>query len=239
MMLYENPIKLELSGKKLYADGKEIIPSIRDFSELSDVLMGDIEKEGEAYYMFRSITENNGIRYDITLIPQWGLETEYAKTYGHCHPIAEEKLSYPEIYQVLDGKANFILQKEMPDGGVFVSIVEAKKGDVVLMPPNFCHVSINPAKEPLVLANLVSVSFNSDYSLFKTNHGAAYYLTKEKGFVQNSNYIIYENERISSAELNKRYGIEFSDLLKEFDENPQKFEFLKKPGLLNIDPAHL
>jgi len=239
MMLYEKPIKLELTERKLFADGKEIAPSIRDFSELSDVLVGDIEKTGDAYYMFRNIAEKNGIRYDVTLIPQWDLDTEYAKTYGHCHPIAEEKLSYPEVYQVLDGEANFIVQKELADGSFLVSIVGAKKGDVVLMPPNYCHVSINCSKEDLVLANLVSTAFNSDYSLFKTNHGAAYYYTKEKGFVQNSHYLVYENEKINSEELNKRYNINSEDLLTEFFEDPEKFGFLKKPSLLEIDPAYL
>jgi len=239
MMLYEKPVKLELTERKLFADGKEIIPSIRDFLELSDVLMGDIEKTGDAYYMFRNIAEKNSIRYDVTLIPQWDLDTEYAKTYGHCHPIAEEKLSYPEIYQVLAGEAKFVLQKELADGSFLVSIVEAKKGDVVLMPPNHCHVSINPVKEDLLLANLVSTSFNSDYSLFKTNHGAAYYYTKEKGFVQNSHYLVYENEKINSKELNKRYNIKCADLLSEFYEDPGKFEFLKKPSLLEIDPSYL
>jgi len=239
MILYEKPIRLELNEARLTADGKDIIPSERDFSELADVLMADIEKQGPAYYMFRDITEKNGIRYDITLIPQWDLETEYAKTYGHCHPFAEKKLSYPEIYQVLDGEAKFILQQGMRDGSFRVSIVEAKKGDIALMPPNFCHVSINPAQGPLILANLVSSSFNSDYSLFKINHGAAYYYTKEKGFVQNAHYMIYENERITPAELNKRYDIHFSDLLTEFFEDPSKFEFLKRPGLLNINPAYV
>jgi len=239
MMLYEKPIRLELKEKRLFADGKEIIPSVRDFSELSDVLMGDIEKTGDAYYMFRNIAEKNGIRYDITLIPQWDLDTEYAKTYGHCHPVAEEKLSYPEIYQVLSGEANFILQKEMKDGSFKVSVVQAKKGDVILMPPNYCHVSINPLKEDLLLANLVSISFNSNYLLFKENRGAAYYYTKERGFVQNPHYLVYENEKINSEELNKRYNIKFKDLLAGLYENPGQFEFLNKPSLLEINPAYL
>ncbi len=235
-VFYEKPLKIELSGTKLLVNDEEHKSSVRMLSEMNDVLMNEINisKHGdlEMYYMFRDIYVKEGMRYDITLIPSRKISGECAKTYGHCHPIAENHLTYPEIYQVLSGKAVFILQKELRSGATIVTMVDAKKGDVVLIPPNYCHVSINPGDENLVLANVVSTGFESVYELFRANRGAAYYYADNKELIQNTNYVVERNERIKAEELNGRYGFECRDLLAEFHENTDKFEFLKKPSML-------
>ena len=232
MMLYTQPMKIELVGRTLVADRKTINPDVRTFFELNDVLKEPTDKNEDAYYMYREITKKNDLRYDITLIPQWRDQAEYAKTYGHCHPIAERDLTYPEIYQVLSGKAIFILQKELSAGDFFVSIVEAEKGDVLLIPPNFCHNTINAGEEDLILANLVSDNFTSDYSLYKRNRGAAYYYMSDKSIVQNPNYFISKNERIRPQKMNARYSFSCRDILTEFYTEPSKFDFLLHPSLL-------
>lgn len=238
MILYSQPIHIELLGKTLIAGKKTIQPSVRTFADLKDVMKEEPTNDGDAYYMYREIAKQNDIRYDITVIPQWE-ETEMAKTYGHCHPIAENHLSFPEIYQILQGEAFFLLQRELANGSFFVSIVEGKKGDVLLIPPNFCHTTINRGQEQLILANLVSDNFTSDYSMYKKNHGAAYYVMASGDFVQNPYYIISNNERVSPIQINKRYGVEFSDLLAEFFHSPQKFDFLNHPSLLKINHPNL
>lgn len=238
MILYEQPIRIELAQGTIIAGERTIRPSIRTFSELADVLKDQPQGAGDAYYMYREVMKSNDLRYDITVIPQWKNEGECAKTYGHCHPVAEKKLTYPEVYQVLDGGAFFILQKELANGAFFVSIVEAEKGDVLLIPPNFCHASINTAKKDLLLANVVADVFTPDYSMFKRNHGAAYYVLSNKTIVQNPNYIISGNERVKAGEINKRYSFESKDLLTEFSSNPELFEFLKKPSLLKFNSAN-
>jgi len=235
-MIYETPMKIELSGTKLSVDDKEITPSVRMLSQLKEVMMNDVNigKTGdlEMYYMYRDILRKEEMRYDITFIPYREVAGECAKTYGHCHPIAEEKLTYPEIYQVLSGRAFFILQKELGSAANIVTMVDAKKGDVILIPPNHCHVSINPGPEDLLLSNIVADNFKSVYSYFKENRGAAYYYADNGELIQNSNYIVEKNERITAADLNRKYEFECRDLLTEFYSNPDKFEFLKKPSLL-------
>lgn len=235
MILYEQPIRIELAQKTIIAGERTIAPSVRIFSELTEVLKDQPQSSGDAYYMYREVMKSDDLRYDITVIPQWENEGECAKTYGHCHPVAEKKLTYPEVYQVLDGDAFFILQKELANGAFFVSIVDAEKGDVLLIPPNFCHVSINKGKSDLLLANVVADVFTPNYSMFRHNRGAAYYVASNKTIVQNPNYIISKNERVKPKEINKRYLFESKDLLEEFSSNPVCFEFLKKPSLLKFN----
>ncbi len=232
-VIYESPLKIELSDNKLIVNGKEHPCSTRKLSEMKDVLMNNIKGEDiDMYYMFREIYAKDKLRYDITLIPSRTTAGEFAKTYGHCHPPAEENLTYPEVYQVLRGKALFILQEELENLRTIVSIIDASEGDILLIPPNHCHVTINPGEKDLVLANVVSTEFSSVYEKFKENRGAAYYYTEDRELVQNSNYIVEKNERVSPDEINKRYNFSSKDLLKEFYETPEKFGFLNKPSLL-------
>lgn len=235
MMLYEQPVRIELAQKTIIVDKKQVSPTIRTFSEMADVLKDRPEEDGDAYYMYRGLIKTGDLRYDITLIPQWKDKSECAKTYGHCHPIAEKRLTYPEVYQVLDGEAVFILQKESANGDFLVSIVEAGKGDILLIPPNFCHNSINSGKGNLLLANIVAEVFSPDYSMYKRNRGAAYYLMKNKIFMQNPGYIVTKNERVKPTDINRKYSFSCGDLLNEFYKNPGYFEFLKKPSLLKFN----
>lgn len=236
MIYYSEPLKIEITGRSVFVNDEVRGFSVRNFSEMNDVFMKQQVKRDYRdypfYFMFRSIAEKEGLRYDITLIPAKNVDGEYAKTYGHYHPEAEKGLSYPEIYQILDGSAVFILQKEKSDQTVDVLITWGGKGSVLLIPPNWGHVTINASRtRMLILGNLVADNFESDYSKYKENRGAAFYTT-DFGLEQNSNYIIRRSEKVKPEQINSRYGFECSDLLKEFIENPSKFEFLKKPSLI-------
>jgi len=172
---------LTLSNKK---------PDIRYLNELKSVLYDKAwakkAKNFEVYFMFRGVKRKNGLRYDITLIPPKMLGKEFVKTKGHYH-----KGNFSEIYKVLEGKALYLMQKLK--GGTENSIedvyvVEAKKGDVVIIPPEYGHVTINPSRtQSLKMANWISEKCQSDYSLFEKMQGACYYFT-QKGWIKNKNY---------------------------------------------------
>lgn len=231
--LYEKPLHIELIGNKLFVNGNEHPKSVRKAKDLVGTLVdGKIERDFDAYYMYRDIYKAEGMRFDITVIPAGSLGSECPKTFGHYHPKSSDEFEYAEVYQVLHGKALFILQKKNSDGSVNVTMVDAEKGDVLLFPPGYGHVSINKGEEELILSNLVYTHFDSEYNYFKENQGAAYYYLKNGEIKQNDNYVVHENERISSKELNERYGFSCNDLLQEFYTSPHKFAFLEKPGIL-------
>jgi len=119
-------------------------------------------RNDDLYYMFRDLAKNDSdlevikahhLRYDITAIPPRMLGSEFTKTVGHYHPkIPGADVSYPEIYQVLEGSAIYLLQKaESGDEDIVldVAVVSAEKGDLVLIPPEYGHVTINAAETTL------------------------------------------------------------------------------------------
>ena len=58
------------------------------------------------YYVWRGIKKENGLRYDITIIPQRMLGQESPKTKGHKHLQGSQ-----ELITVLEGKAYYLSQR--------------------------------------------------------------------------------------------------------------------------------
>lgn len=121
-------------------------------------------ENSDLYYMYRELARNEeefrlmrefGLRYDITVIPPAKLGKEYVKTAGQHHPKAPKlDVSYTEIYQVLEESAIYLLQKAGSEGRVLdVAVVEAEKGDIVFVPPDYGHTTINNYKKLLKMAN--------------------------------------------------------------------------------------
>lgn len=192
-----------MDGRTLSFGDMEVKPDVRKLGELSGVLLqpdsiAGVEDE-PAYFMYRDLGKNEvdrkkireaGLRYDITVIPPRRLGIEYVKTLGHFHPpVSGTDVAYPELYQVLSGRAHYLLQK-MGDGGLVddVVVVEAHEGEMLLIPPGYGHVTINPKGVELSMANWVCNGFESKYDLIKEMKGAAYYEAVEDNWIANKNY---------------------------------------------------
>ncbi len=161
-------------------------PDIRKIKDIEGVLFDERTAvaipEQELYYMYRGIKEENGLRYDITVIPPFLMGDEFVKTKGHFHSSGNS-----ELYIVLEGEAIFLMQKgtdEVED----VCAIKATVGDVVIVNKEYGHITINPsARETLKMANWVSNKCCSDYEPFENKKGASYFYTI-KGWIKNNNY---------------------------------------------------
>ncbi|MBI5347510.1 MAG: glucose-6-phosphate isomerase [Candidatus Aenigmarchaeota archaeon] len=231
-MEYDKDFFLFLSGKKLQ-------PDIRLLCQMAEVIydknfLGIASPEMKLYYMYRGVcrkedaalfSENN-IRYDVTIIPALLLGMEPNKTAGHYHPKANG-LEYSEIYEVVAGEAHYLLQKSEDAISDFV-LVKAKAGDIVIIPPGYGHVTVNPGPKTLVMANLMRMSVSSMYEPIKKKKGCAYFELQDGRLIKNECYESPPEPRILSARKIK--GIN-ENIYKAFIESPNFFEFLKKPEL--------
>ena len=182
---------------------KKIKPEVRYLHDIKKVLY---DKEWaknapnfELYYIYRGLKTKNSIRYDITLIPARMLGEEFVKTKGHYH-----LGSYGELYKILASESIFLIQKK---GVKDVYFVKAKKGEYILIPPQYGHTIINPSSKtefpspekgtkvkkrtksssPLKIANWVSKDCQSDYKSIERKRGFCYYYTLT-GWIKNKNY---------------------------------------------------
>jgi len=165
---------------------KKIKPEIRFLNEMKRVLYNkNWAKKAPnfpVYYMYRGVKRKGSLRYDITLLPPKMLGEEFPKTKGHEH-----SKKYGEIYTVLKGKAIYLIQKWKNKKIKDVYFVRAKKGEAVIIPPDYGHITINPSKKELIEANWISEKCKNIYDLFEKKGGACYYYTK-KGWIKNKNY---------------------------------------------------
>ena len=170
-------------------------PETRYLEDMRAVLAdSECPQSGPLYLMYRDLFKNERdhfwlraqkLRYDITVIPPKIICGEYVKTKGHFHPLNQMGFGYPEIYEVLAGEGHFLLQRgDLGD----IRLFTAEKGEKVIIPPGYGHVSINPSNSTLVMANLVSTEFSSEYGAFEAYAGAAYYEMAGSGFITNPRY---------------------------------------------------
>jgi glucose-6-phosphate isomerase len=154
----------------------------------------DCQEEGPLYFMYRDLAltrsdrkwlKSHELRYDITAIISRDICGERVKTKGHYHPASPSGLGYPEIYEVLIGHAHYLLQdRSLSD----VVLMEAHEKDIIIVPPGYGHVTINAGESDLIMANIVSTAFESEYDDYEKKRGAAYYELADGTFIKNPAY---------------------------------------------------
>ncbi len=234
-------IKYDETNFMLYMNDLPVDPSVRRLKELFDVaydkdFFKSIDRMKAVYYMYRdvcrqeekNIFESLQLRHDITFIPSFNIGKEYVKTSGHYHPIATDELSYPEIYEIISGKAHYILQKPQGNKIMDVVLLEAKEGDKIIIPPNYGHITINPSQELLIMANIVSSQFQSLYEPIKEKRGGAYFELLGHEYVKNENYRDLPKIRSYKA-MESGYFPQDKNLYTLFQQNPTLFDFLNAP----------
>lgn len=225
----------------------EVNPDVRRLSDMVEVVydkdwLNTISNKEDIilYYMYRDLALDDAdrkvmrkehLRYDITIIPPRKLGCEYVKTAGHLHPnVPGTNLSYTEIYEVLEGRAHYLLQKSEAGYVEDVVLVEAEKGDKVIIPPNYAHVTINPTQTELKMANWVSDRFSSIYEPIKERRGASYFELVDDSFIRNENYDDIPPLRrikpsyIPNTEINK-----IEPMYSLIKKNPSALRFLNEP----------
>jgi glucose-6-phosphate isomerase len=187
-----------LELKELEFGGRWVEPQIRMLHDMKEVINDrqwlSKSENIELYYMYRDLYLSHTdkeklleqeLRYDITIMPPGMLGKEYIKTAGHFHPSAHGGLiTYPELYEVLEGEAIYLLQKQDLSDVVAINAIE---GDKVIVPPDYGHITINRSNKTLKMSNFVARNFNSIYEPFKKKGGGAYFYTND-GFIKNYCY---------------------------------------------------
>lgn len=221
-------------------------PTYRRFKELVPVLYDpascrDIHPEQPVYEVYRGLCGEDdrqmllerGLRYDVTIMPPMMLGEEYVKTLGHDHLPYAEDWGPPEVFEILEGEARFLIQKYQGREIVDVSLVKAKTGDKVLVPPNCGHVMINAFSRRLVVGNLISRFCLQTYRRFVEQRGAAYYLLKSNRLVRNLSYTSAPDVRTLDSDVLPLVD-QHSGLLSSFLSNQERFAFLNQPSGFSV-----
>lgn len=230
------PIKLK-DNSLVFGPGMEKVEAdIRTRKQMLAVLKNpDAPAPDDFYYMYRNVRMQkdekkiaaNNLRYDITVLPAFMSGDEYNKTFGHYHPKKQgTETWYPEVYEVLHGRAHYLLQDE---NATRFCVYEARAGDKCVMMPGFGHITVNPSRsETLVMANWVYPGFKSLYDPIEEFGGAALFET-EKGFIPNGNYARHMNIKLIFPKKFPEFGLTQRPIYTEGIKDPKKFNWLVNP----------
>ena len=196
-------LEVQLNNFKLIYDHNiyPVDPKPREYTEAIPVYQKKDDHKQMLYWMYRKFEavtdqktfEKADLEYDLTVIKNGTIGEEYVKTVGHYHPLVpRQTLSYPEVYEVIEGQIEYLLQtKPDRDGKVDVVLVQTEPKDKVIVPPGYGHVSINVGNEVSLSSNMQkrNLSESVDYDTYNKLEGAALYRTS-KGLEPNPKYII-------------------------------------------------
>lgn len=236
-------LPLKLDGVNLVFEGglPVVEPDIRHTKDFKDVLAPGSPLEGpeDAYLMYRDIGWNKdkemfrryNYRYDITVIRPGVVGRELMKTVGHYHPLVPgSDVTYPEVYEVINGRAHYICQKVEGTKVLEFFVVEALPGQKVVIPPGYGHITINPENEPLVMSNVTADGFKSIYTPLEETGGAAFYELEDFSWEKNGRYDIAVEPQWAQANEVPDFGLtEAVPLYVAITQNPEKFDYLVNP----------
>lgn len=244
-------ISLEsISGLPIFLDGVDLVfgegldpvePDVRRLSDYASVLAPESELTGpeDAYFMYRGIARREhgelfkryNYRYDITVLRPGIVGRERIKTIGHYHPfVPGESVTYPEVYEVLFGRAHYICQRAEGHRALDFIVIEANPGDKVVIKPGYGHITINTLEEPLVMSNVTADGFPSDYRPIARMRGAAYYELADGSWELNERYELAHPPKRASAREVPEFGLtKGTPLYSAITSEPEKFDFLVNP----------
>lgn len=175
-----------------------VTPVIRDFSSMRSYLKdaSSTYSRRDVYHMYRDLAlpeHRQAIRaanleYDITVIPPGTIGEEFVKTIGHYHPYKPgTRIRFPEVYEVISGKVFWLLQSASDDLERLrdVYLITAGRGEKIIVPPGYGHVSINPGENVLILANWQPLGNKGIYEPYEIHNGAAYYVMQSQRLAAN------------------------------------------------------
>lgn len=219
-LVFGEGMKAKEPSKRLFRDLEPVFSQKpRDPSKTAYLMYRDVCLEKDAEKI-----EANNLRYDITVIPPATVGEEFVKTFGHSHPlIKDENMAFPEVYEVVSGKAHFILQFESK----FI-VFEAFAGEKVLICPGAAHVTINPSTETLVLSNWVEKNFESNYEEIKSKKGSAFFETIH-GWEKNRAYKNNFSFKFMHPKNVPQFGLMKGTPMYSLVENIESLGFLKSP----------
>jgi glucose-6-phosphate isomerase len=227
------------------AEGISYEKHSRKYSKAMFGLLSDSNytKTEEPYYDFylsigvdadRSVFQSKNLRFDSTVIMSGLAGDEFKKTSGHFHcEVPGKGMSYPEYYQVIKGKALFIMQKVtdcQSQGKMVVEdilLAEVNAGESIVIPPDYGHCTVNISDETMVFINLVSYDSNNFYDSVKSSAGMCCYIKKGS----DKNYVIEKNPNYQFAACEPKVVTPCSSEALGITKDRSVYElFLKQPN---------
>ncbi|MCE7741149.1 MAG: hypothetical protein GOP50_01700 [Candidatus Heimdallarchaeota archaeon] len=187
-LIYDNN---EISVKNL------IIYKVKDIeSNLNQKQWEGKDEDEEAFRVYEGIRRIedkelwDDIRFDVVIVQPGILGETFKSTLGYYRSLAENGYNYPEIYQVVDGYAEILLQQpgEKHEQVKDAVLLRVQKFDAIIVPPVYGISIINPSEKRTVLARIRADEAKEITKEFEKTKGTCYRRKEEGKWDFNENY---------------------------------------------------
>lgn len=256
-------VELRLRARVLSLPRQVVVEeaAARRLAELRAVVAGPVHGTGRRveYRMWngvRAVGDGHlsglALRYELTQMNGRPLGAEAAKTFGHVHVRPSGvALGYPEIVEVLHGRALFLIQdlRPSPEAGresdaaaghrerrsVGSWLVRVGAGERIVLPPELAHVTIDAGRGPLVFSDIIDRRARGIYDEVRAAHGFAWFVGSDGALARNPSYgEAAEPLEVSAAEwsgelVRDRRAGHHRSLYDQFRDDPTSFAWLSEP----------
>lgn len=180
--------------------------------------------------------EKRNLLYGIVVFSKGKIGQEPVRSQGHIHSVSKSCMSStPEVYEILNGNAIIYMQENCSSNPGKCYAVYAKSGEVVIVPPNWAHFTVNAnPNENLVFGAWCVKDYGFDYEDVRKNSGLTFYPLYDENnniiWIKNNNYEKGELI-IKSPESYLEFDINKNRIYSQFEENFDKFMFVSKPSI--------
>ncbi|MGX7263608.1 glucose-6-phosphate isomerase family protein [Enterococcus crotali] len=158
---------------------------------------------------------------------------ELVRSQGHIHAISAScHSSTPEVYEIWQGKAYIYMQEFVDDQPGRCIVVFAKPGDIVIVPPNWAHYTVNASQDKKMLFGAWCIrDYAFEYKEIRQRQGLAYYPVIENSHIKwrkNTHYAANLLE-IKTARAYPEFKLSQNNLYTQYEEDSERFDFVTNP----------
>lgn len=173
--------------------------------------------------------------YGAMIYSKGQIGEEPVRSQGHVHSASPScRASTPEVYEIWQGKAIIYMQEKVEDDPGKCFAIWAKEGEVVIVPPNWAHFTVNadPSKHMAFGAWCIR-DYGFDYKGVRAHGGLAYFPIV--GSDRSIQWIC--NKQYDSKEITEKNAREYSEfglkkgipIYKQYEDNNELFTFVTNP----------
>ena len=189
----------------------------------------DVRKEEH-----RALLEQKMLLFGVVTYAAGKLGNEPVRSQGHIHAISPHcGCSTPEVYEIWEGKAIVYMQETAQDNPGRCFAVEAWAGDVVIVPPNWAHATVNAdPTRPMTFGAWCDRQYGFEYADVRRHGGLAWFPEVEAdGSISWHRNEAYEPSKliVKAPEAYTQLQLDGTPIYRQFEQHPDRFDFVPYP----------
>lgn len=183
------------------------------------------------------IMQKRNILFGVVTYAAGRLGIEPVRSQGHIHKKTRDNaISPPEIYEIWSGRAIIYMQETAKDVPGRCFAVEARPGEVVVVPPDWAHATISADPDnPLTFGAWCDRDYGFDYEDVRAHKGLAWFpILNDDGSISWKKNNSYDDSKLivkGPGDYSNLNIVKGEPMYTTFEKNHDAFDFMAKPEL--------